>query len=182
MPKSRWKYAVLMAAVCGICYLSVTSPIFFHVEHDNWKATGWAVYLHAESAIADFFEEQSWYHPNESVPTAVTDGLDEEIRRTHEEVQIPMTVHVSSALRMRDIPSPMDSTTLDTVGNGEIVMWNGELAFGFAEGKQEPWVKVAAESGSEGWVRLYYLQPEDDAGLIPMAREVSTADAAVPLA
>jgi len=75
----------------------------------------------------------------------------------------------------------MDGTTLDTVENEEIVIWNGELTFGPAEGKQEPWAKVTAESGLEGWVRLYYLRPEDGTELTLMVRNISSADAALPL-
>lgn len=180
MPKSWWKYAFVVTAVCTMCYLSVIAPIFFHVEHSSWAAKGWTVYLHAESTLTDFFEEHSWYNPNPPVPAAATSELEEEFQEVQEAVQISMTVQVSSALRIRDIPSTRDGTTLDSVGNGEIVIWNGELSFGFAEGKQEPWAKVTAESGSEGWVRLYYLRPEEDAELILTVRDVLTTDAVVP--
>ena len=32
-----------------------------------------------------------------------------------------------------------------------------------AEGEQEAWVKVTTSSGIEGWSRLYFLQPEENA-------------------
>jgi len=75
----------------------------------------------------------------------------------------------------------MDGTTLDTAENEDIVIWNGELTFGLAEGKQEPWAKVTTESGLEGWARLYYLYPEEGTELTLSVRDVSTADVVPPV-
>lgn len=157
-PKSWRKYAVVMVMVCVACYLSIVAPIAFHVESDSWKAKGWAVYLYAESTLANFLEEHGWYDPSSRISTPGT----EKSWNFQDIVQIPLTVfRVPSVLRIRDIPSTLDGTTLDTVRSGEVVIWNGELTFGLAEGKQEAWAKVTTESGAEGWGRLYYLRPEE---------------------
>ena len=93
-----------------------------------------------------------------------------------ETVQIPLTIYrVSSVLAIRDIPSTVECTTLDTLPNGAVVYWYGELAFGFAEGRQEAWVKVITDSGTEGWGRLNYLHPEGDMELTLVLANISEA-------
>lgn len=177
-PKSWGKYAAVAVAACGVCYLSVIAPDYFHVETDNWKATGRAVYLQTESALTSFMEEQGWYTPG--IPAFEPEiGKQEEPQST---VQLPLMVfRVSNVLRIRDIPSTLDGVTLDTAKSGDIVIWNGELTFGLAEGEQEAWAKVTTQTGIEGWGRLYYLCPGEGAELaLTLTDAPQAADSAPP--
>ena len=66
-------------------------------------------------------------------------------------------------LSIRDIPSMQDCDILGLADRGTTVLWIGDLAFGAGEGDRiEPWVKVRADNGIVGWVRLRYLCPEDE--------------------
>ena len=109
--------------------------------------------------------------PNAPSDTSSVSG---ELELTREVIQIPLTVYrVPNVLVIRDIPSTVECTTLDTLPNGAVVNWYGELAFGFAEGQQEAWVKVTTDSGAEGWGRLNYLHPEGDMELTLVLANVS---------
>lgn len=160
-PKSRSPYSALATVAVLACYLCVILPPALHME-EGWQAKGWSAYLQVEDAFTEWIEDHGWCVPNVpgSQPDAATVGESELPR---ESVQISLTVYrVSSVLAIRDIPSTVGCTTLDTLPNGSVVSWYGELAFGFAEGQQEAWVKVTTNSGIEGWGRLNYLHPEED--------------------
>lgn len=155
-PKSWNPYTSLMTVATLACYLCVILPPVLHVEEGGWQTRGWSAYLRAEDAFVGWIADQDWYVS--SVPDAPSNVVP-----TDEPTQIPLTVYrVSSVLAIRDIPSTVGCTTLDRLSNGSVVSWYGELAFGFAEGQQEAWVKVTTDSGIEGWGRLNYLHPEED--------------------
>lgn len=156
-PKSAGVYIAVLVVLCLVCYLSVISPSVFHTECDDWKAKGWTVYTHAEAAFSNFAEERGWYDPSltASVP------VDEEEQESLPPIQIPVTV-MAEVLFLRDAPSTLDSTSLYSASYGEVLMWNGKLAFGYIEGYLEPWIYVSAESGQEGWCRFYYLLPNEN--------------------
>lgn len=157
-PKSSNPYTAFVTIVILLCYLCIILPSMLHMEEGHWQTRGWSTYLWAEDAFVGWMEDRGWYvsgfsdvHPD----VASVSG--------EEAVQIPLTVYrVPNALAIRDIPSTVESTTLDTLPKGAVVIWYGELAFGFAEGQQEAWVKVATDSGVEGWGRLNYLHSEED--------------------
>ncbi len=163
VPKSRKKYAAVATVVCIVCYLSITASTFLHVKSNGWILKCQTVYLHMEGSLVDFLEARGWYDPSAPVFLPDTDQPEENSGdNQNNTLQTPLTVfRVSNVLRIRDIPSTKNSTTLDTVKNGGVVLWNGQLTFGLAEGKQEAWVKVTTETGVEGWGRLYYLRPEE---------------------
>lgn len=155
-PQRRY---IHMAALvfCGICYATVVLPEFFQTEESSWKNQGAELYLKAESRLVRWVTEQSWY---DAAP--VFHPAEEEDLGPGQVPQVPMTVvHAPRALRVRDIPSTSGAETLETLKNGDVVLWSGELAFGMAEGEQEAWVKVTTSSGTEGWSRLYFLQVEE---------------------
>ena len=86
---------------------------------------------------------------------------------------------MTTVLAIRDIPSTEECTTLDTLPNRAVVSWHRELAFGFAEGRQEAWVKVTTDSGAEGWGRLNYLHPEGDMELTLVLANISETDSPI---
>ncbi len=144
---------------CGLCYAAVVLPGLVQAEEDSWKYGGTAAYLKTESRFVRWLTEQSWYA---AVPAL--NPAEDENRNYGQLPQVSMTVvHAPRALRVRNIPSTSGAETLETLKNGDVVLWSGELAFGMAEGEQEAWVKVTTSSGIEGWSRLYFLQPEENA-------------------
>lgn len=164
--KSRTPYTTLVTIAVLACYLCVILPPMLYEEEGSWPTKGWSSYLLVEDAFVGWMADKGWYvsgtpdgsddHPDEvlvsSEPTPIP-----------EVVQIPLTVYrVTSVLAIRDTPSTEGSIILDTLSNGVVVSWYGGLAFGFAEGQQEAWVKVTTDSGVEGWSRLNYLRPEED--------------------
>lgn len=155
-PKSWNPYTPLMTVATLACYLCVILPPVLQMDEGGWQTRGWSAYLRAEDAFIEWIADQDWYVS--SVPDAPSNVVP-----TNEPTQISLTVYrVSSVLAIRDIPSTVGCTTLDRLSNGSVVSWYGELAFGFAEGQQEAWVKVTTDSGIEGWGRLNYLHPEED--------------------
>lgn len=73
---------------------------------------------------------------------------------------------VSSSLLVRDIPSMNNCVVLERLGNGDKVLWTGEIQFSEAEDNHvEPWVKIVTEDGEEGWSRPFYLHPEEYVGV-----------------
>ena len=159
--KSWNPYSALVTTVALACYLCVVLPSVLHMD-EGWQTWGLSVYLRAEDAFTEWVEDQVWYVSSipDSQPDAVSTGEPEPSQKP---VQMSLTVYrVSNVLAIRDIPSTVGCTTLDTLPNGAVVSWFGELAFGFAEGQQEAWVKVTTDSGIEGWGRLNYLHPEED--------------------
>lgn len=63
---------------------------------------------------------------------------------------------------VRDVPSLENCAVLERLGNGDLVVWRGEMQFSEAEDDHvEPWVKIVTEEGTEGWSRLFYLHPEE---------------------
>lgn len=159
--KSWNPYSALVTTAVLACYLFIILPSALHMD-EGWLTTGWSAYLRAEDAFAGWIEDQDWYASSvlDSQPDAASSS---EPKPPQEPVQMSLTVYrVSGVLAIRDIPSTAGSTTLDTLHNGAVVNWYGELAFGFAQGQQEAWVKVTTDSGVEGWGRLNYLQPEED--------------------
>lgn len=144
--KAQSPYNTLMITAVLACYLCIVLPPALHVE-EGWQTWGWSAYLRAEDTFIRWIEKQGWG----------------ETESPQEPFQMSLTVYrVSSVLTIRDIPSTVGCTTLDTLPNGAVVSWHGELAFGFAEGQQEMWVKVTTDSGVEGWGRLNYLHPEEN--------------------
>lgn len=180
IPKPREKYVAVTVVVFVVCYLSIIAPTVFHVENDNWKAKGGTIYLHMEGALTDFLEEHGWYRSDIPDATSLIEEP-EEPWENQDTVQIPLTVfRVSSELPIVDIPSATDYTTLDTVKNGDVVIWNGALTFDFTDGQQNAWVKVTTESGVEGWGYLYFLHPEEGTELTLMLTEASKTAVSAP--
>jgi len=154
-------YSALVTTAVLACYLCVVLPSALHMD-EGWQTRGWFAYLRAEDAFTEWIENQGWYVSSVSNSQPDTASTDEP-EPSQRSVQMSLTVYrVSSVLAIRDIPSTVGCTTLDTLPNGTVVSWFGELAFGFAEGQQEAWVKVTTDSGIEGWGRLNYLHPEED--------------------
>lgn len=167
--KSGNPYITLVTIGVLACYLCVILPPMLHEDERNWQAKGWSTYLRAEDVFVGWLADQGWYVPGNS-----NNYLSGEPEQVQEAVQIPLTVYrVTTVLAIRDIPSTEECTTLDTLPNGAVVSWHGELAFGSAEGRQEAWVKVTTDSGVEGWGRLNYLHPEEDMELALMLTNVS---------
>lgn len=162
-------YAALLTIAALVCYLCVILPPMLHMEEGGWRARGWLAYLQAEDAFAEWIAEQDWY-----VSSTLDSPPIDEPEPPQNSVQMSLTVYrVPSVLAIRDIPSTVGCTTLDKLSNGSVVSWYGELAFGFAEGQQEAWVKVTTDSGIEGWGRLNYLHPEEDIGVSLVVTNVS---------
>ncbi len=172
--KSWNPYAALMTVAALACYLYIILPPVLHMEEGGWQTRGGLAYLRAEDAFAGWIADQDWYVS--SVPDAPSDMVP-----TDEPAQMSLTVYrVSSVLAIRDIPSTVGCTTLDRLSNGSVVNWHGELAFGFAEGQQEAWVKVTTDSGIEGWGRLNYLHPEEDMEILLVVTNISDIASSVP--
>lgn len=171
-PRSRNPYSALVILAVLACYLYIILPPALHRE-EAWQTGGCSAYLRAEDAFFQWMEDRGWYTPGgqpDTVPAAGEPG------QPGETVRIPLTVYrVSSVLLIRDIPSTAESTALEALSNGAVVNWHGEFAFGPAEGQQEAWVKVTAESGVEGWARLNYLHPEEEIGMSLSVTEVFEA-------
>lgn len=175
--RSGSSYAASVAVVLVVCYLYIVVPSTLHMEEGYWLTRGWSAYLRAEDTFAGWMEDQGWYDPDGHPDAEEVSGEPEPIR---EVVQIPLTVsRVSSVLSIRDIPSTLGNT-LDTLPNGAVVTWNGELTFGPAEGRQEPWVKVTSDSGAEGWSRLNFLHLEEDAEPVLLFTSLPKADLPAP--
>lgn len=155
--KPNRKYIIRASLIlCGVCYIVVVLPSFFHIEENNRKSWGMTTYLRAESYLTLWLEEQSRY-----VSVSALDPANEEFQEFDQILQVSMTVVRANTLRVRNIPSTLDAEILETLKNGDVVFWNGEFAFGITEVGQEAWVKVTTASGVEGWSRLYYLQAEE---------------------
>lgn len=180
-PKSRKPYLILIVGVFTICYLSVIVPPMLHIEEGRWQAKGWSAYLQAEDAFVRWLADHDWYISKPFDDPAVSASTEEDPKPSQEVIQIPLTVYrVSGVLAVRDIPSTVECTTLDTLNNGDVATWKGELAFGFADGRQEAWVKVTTDSGIEGWSRLNYLCSEDNIELTLVLRTISDPAASIP--
>lgn len=175
-PKSLNPYAALVTVVVLAYYLCIILPPMLHMEEGRWQTKGWSVYLRIENSFVEWVADQGWYVPGTPDDSPYTSPVSDEPELIQETVQIPLTVYrVSNVLAIRDIPSTVECTTLDTLPNGAVVYWYGELAFGFAEGHQEAWVKVTTDSGAEGWGRLNYLHPEGDMELTLVLANISEA-------
>lgn len=149
------QYNVLALLVYAVSLLLVILPSHFHsISPNSWLNTGETRYLRVESSLKDWIEECDWYNPDPPSP------VDIETAPSITANQMSFVVNVSSTLQVRDIPSIKDATVLDSLKKGDIVIWQGQLTFGFAEDKVEPWAKVTTDAGIEGWCRLFYLQPE----------------------
>ena len=186
--KAKKTYSTLTVLISLGCYLLIVFPLIINTEENSQLTKGHDMYIKAEKTAIGFLASHSRHNAaspdtnnesqsldpadilNDSLPLESSEGSASpeviEPEDANQSVQISMVVHrVSSFLRVRDIPSTQDCITLDTLKNGAGVTWSGELQFGFAEGQQEPWIKVITESGVEGWCRLLYLRPEDDIDL-----------------
>lgn len=156
-------YAALVSIAVFACYLFVVLPSVLHLEEGHWQTRGWFAYLRAEDACVKWMEEQGWYAPDALGNHSDAQPVSGESEPSWNPVQIPLTVYrVPNVLGIRDIPSTEGSESLAKLPNGAIVTWDGELAFGPANGQREPWVKVTTDAGIVGWGRLNYLYPEGD--------------------
>lgn len=181
-PQSWKRYAAVVAVAAAACYLFVIVPPALHMDDGDWQNRGQSIYLRTEGAFIDWLEDSGWY-----IPTAPANDLPSaqptvgEPELPQEPIQVLLTVYrVPNVLAIRNIPSTQESTTLDTLPNGAVVSWNGELAFGFAEGRQEAWVKVTTETGAEGWGRLNYLHPEENVELTLVLADAPETAAPIP--
>lgn len=175
--KSWNPYAALVTIVVLVCYLCVILPPMLHMEKGRWQTKVWSAYLWVEDSFVDWVADQVGYVPGTPDDPPYASPVSDEPEPIQETVQILLTVYrVSGVLAIRDIPSTVECTTLDTLPNGAVVYWYGELAFGFADGRQEAWVKVTTDSGAEGWGRLNYLHPEGDMELTLVLANISETD------
>lgn len=112
---------------------------------------GQKAYLYTEKALVGWFERLGWYEPVFSSET-MPDSLN-------------MTLIVSGPeglIDIRNIPSSLNCQVLDSVNNGDTVIWLGALAFGAGDnGAAEPWVKVRTKKGIAGWARFTFLHPKN---------------------
>lgn len=188
--KSWTPYIALVTIAALVCYLCIILPPILYEEEGGWQTKGWSSYLLVEDAFVGWMADQGWYvsgdpdtpdDPDDSDDHLDAASVSDEPEPIHEVVQIPLTVYrVTSVLAIRNIPSTVESVILDTLFNGAVVIWNGELAFGFAEGQQEVWVKVTTSSGAEGWGRLNYLSPEEDIELTLVLANVAETASPIP--
>lgn len=145
-----------------LCLGLVSAPVVFKSESASFLSKGQTLYLETEGKLVCWLEEHGQYSPFPALDDQMAEPLDE----PQQMPTIPLSVFGTSvSLAVREFPTTQNSTTLSTVGNGEIVFWTGELTFGIAEGKTEPWAKVITETGEEGWVRLRFLQPTEGANV-----------------
>lgn len=179
--KSWNPYTALVTLVALVCYLYVILPPMLHEEGGRWQTKGWSAYLWVEDSFVGWMADQGWYVPNTPDNNPDVSSVSGELEPIQEVVQISLTVYgVTNVLVIRDIPSTVESTTLDKLPNGAVVNWHGELTFGLAEGRQEAWVKVTTDSGVEGWGRLNYLHPDEDTELTLVLTKASETASAIP--
>lgn len=184
-PKSWQPYALLMTMTLALCYLFIVVPPALQIEEGGWQTKGCSTYLLAEGSFAGWLEKHGWYasvaRPDTQDGPADNEPADSEPEPSQEPFQLFLTVYqVPSRLAVRDIPAAQGSTSLGSLSNGDVVSWNGELAFGPAENGQETWVKVTMDSGIEGWTRLSYLHPEESMELTLSSANIPEADASTP--
>lgn len=158
------RYAGIAIIVYILCLACIISPSYIHIKAGSWLNFGQTVYLRAETSAVAKLESYGWYSPEAYLRVEDESEILEDVPT--DVVQITLVVNVSDALKVRDVPSTVDDTVLDILRNGDIVIWNGQMTFGMAEGRQEAWVKVTTATGIEGWCRLFYLQPEQSLNLM----------------
>lgn len=112
---------------------------------------GQKAYLYTEKALVGWFERHGWYEPVFSADTM------------HDSLNMTLIVSGPEGLiDIRNIPSSLNCQVLDSVNNGDTVIWLGALAFGAGDnGAAESWVKVRTKRGIAGWARFTFLHPEN---------------------
>ncbi len=151
--------------VYGVCILLIAIPSLAHSDN---VILGLAerIYIGGETFIMELAGGRERYNFIEETVAEPEEQLENE--RT-EEVPFEITLvvsGVSSSLLVRDVPSMENCAVLERLGNGDMVTWKGEMRFSEAEDEHvEPWVKIVTEEGTEGWSRLFYLQPEEYADM-----------------
>ena len=139
-------------------YGSFFAKMDYHLAEVGQKI-GDALYLWYEDLLENFFEKTESDREVEEFNSIQGDSVGD-----GEEDITAVTFVVSgvkTSLLVRDAPSTQDSTILGRLHNGDMVVWNGYMAFSQIDnGRVEAWIKIVTVDGIEGWSRLYYLRPE----------------------
>lgn len=166
--KFKWGYALI---VYLLCVTFIVLPSFIPVKNNILK-TGEALYNSGQDFIINLLEKHEYYEPEKDKPIINNEKnepainaqkADAVVNEQAEKTEIKLIVSgLKSTLLVRDIPDTENSTTLEKLYNGDIVIWTGELVFANVEDDHiETWAKIVTQNGVEGWSRLLYLQPED---------------------
>lgn len=144
--------------IYGLCVALVLIPHYMDTDIHILKI-GDALYLWYEDLLENFFEKTESDREVEEFNSIQGDSVGD-----GEEDITAVTFVVSgvkTSLLVRDAPSTQDSTILGRLHNGDMVVWNGYMAFSQIDnGRVEAWIKIVTVDGIEGWSRLYYLRPE----------------------
>lgn len=152
--------------VYGICILFVAIPSFMETDNGILRM-GEKAYRNSEIFLLNLMEKHGWYNPG-VIEVSVADIQQQVGDEAGQSAfgTIFVVSGVSSSLLVRDIPSMENCVVLERLGNGDKVLWTGEIQFSEAEDNHvEPWVKIITENGAEGWSRLFYLHPEEYVGV-----------------
>lgn len=146
----------------GLCTVFVLAPYYLKINN-SVLAFGRTIYFCYEDWIISQLEKIDL--ENSSVQSSLdleSQMIKDDVNAENFETISCVVSRVNTSLLVRDVPSIENGVILARLHNGDIVEWEGHMAFSETDkGRVEPWIKIVTAEGLEGWSRLNYLYPSD---------------------
>lgn len=156
----KYRFGITLLVYC-LCVVFVAVPSLVHTDKAIW-GIGEKLYISGEIFLVKLVNKQWWNNSVDQAAAKQQEQMEEAIAEIEPFETTLVVSGISSSLLVRDIPFLENCVVLERLGNGDKVIWRGEMQFSEAENNHvEPWVKIVTEEGIEGWSRLFYLHPEE---------------------